>query len=245
MENRVCIVTGAGKGIGFQVAKDFILDKNIVYACTKSYADNINKLKSELPDEYSDNLFLELFDINDYVKSREFVQKIWKSHKRIDVLVNSVGVSHGSLFTMSTMSDMERIFKTNYFSIVHFMQICSKLMARKKEGVICNISSISAFRNDPGTMIYGSSKCALNFATKVIAKELGASNIRINSVAPGVTATAMLDNMDQKAIDKQVLDSALNKVAKTSDISSLVHYLCSEKASHITGQIIKVDGGQL
>ena len=68
-------------------------------------------------------------------------------------------------------------------------------------------------------------------------------NIRINSVAPGVTSTDMLNNMDQKAIDRQILDSALSKLAQTSDISSLVSYLCSEKASHITGQIIRVDGG--
>lgn len=245
MSTRVCIVTGAGRGIGFQVAKDFIMENNIVYACTKSYTENINKLKSELPVDYSKNLFLELFDINDYGTSKEVIKKIWKSHNRIDVLVNSVGIPHGALFSMSKMSDMEKIFRTNYFSIIHFMQICSKFMARKKAGVMCNISSISSFRSDPGTMIYGSSKCALNFATKVIAQELGAANIRINSVAPGVTSTDMLNNMDQKAIDKQIIDSALSKLAKTSDVSSLVSYLCSEKASHITGQIIKVDGGQI
>lgn len=245
MTNKVCIVTGAGKGIGFQVVKDFLLDNNIVYACTKSSTTNINSLKESLPERFSRNLFIELFDINDHKISKDVIQKVWKRNNKIDILVNCAGIAHGALLSMSKMSDMEKVFKTNFFSIIHFIQLCSRFMAKRQEGSICNISSISSFRNDPGSLIYGSSKCALNFATKVIAQELGDSNIRINSVAPGVTLTEMLHQMDDKLIEKQRQSSALKKIATTTEISSIIQFLCSSSASHITGQIIKVDGGQL
>ena len=118
-------------------------------------------------------------------------------------------------------------------------------MSRKKIGSIVNISSISSFRFDEGTLAYGASKAALNFATSILAKELGSHGIRVNAVAPGITNTPMLNNMDKKAIDKQIYDSALKKIAFPSEIASLVSFLCKNNASHITGQIIKVDGGQL
>ena len=92
-------------------------------------------------------------------------------------------------------------------------------------------------------MAYGSSKAALNFATKVIARELAPFNIRVNAVAPGVTETDMLNKMDKKSIDQQINISSLKKVAKTFEIASVIAFLSSENSSHITGQIIKVDGG--
>lgn len=245
MTQKVFIVTGSGKGIGFQVVQDLIIKKQIVVACTKSSSSNLDKLKQSLKEEEIKNFLILKFDLNDYDQSKEVVQKIWKIYTKIDVLINCAGISHGSLFNMTKISDMEKVFNTNFFSLIQFSQLCSRYMMRRKTGAICNISSITSFRSDEGTLVYGASKSALNYSTKIIAKELGAYGIRVNAVAPGVTKTDMLNLMDKSAIQKQVEESSLKKIADPKEISSVILFLCSEEAKHITGEIIKVDGGQL
>ena len=117
-------------------------------------------------------------------------------------------------------------------------------MSRNKKGSIVNISSITSFQNESGTLAYGSSKSALNYATKIIAKELGAFGINVNAVAPGVTNTPMLEKMNSESIKKQISLSSNKKIAEPQDIASVIYFLCSEESKHITGQIINVDGGQ-
>ena len=241
IENKICIVTGAGRGIGLKVVHDLLDMGNIVIACSKTKSKALEKISKEK--DMSEILFEYTFDISDQEKSKEIIQSIWKKFRRIDILINCVGIPHGSLFLMTKIEDLKNIFNINYFSILYIIQLCSRLMSRNKKGVICNISSSSSFLSDPGTLVYGSSKAALNFSTKVLSKELSEYGIRINTVAPGVTKTDMLDMMDQLSIQKQLEQSSLKKIADPSQISSVIIFLCSDAASHITGQTVKVDGG--
>ena len=238
--NKLCIVTGAGKGIGLSIVKLFLKNNNIVFACTKNNTSQLDILKESSPS----NLNILKFDINDNDACKDNLKLIWKKYSRIDILVNCAGVPHGSLFSMTKIEDIKEVFQTNFFSLLSFTQNCSRLMARNSCGVICNISSVSSYRKDQGTLAYGSSKAALNFATRVLARELANSGIRVNCVAPGVTETEMLNEMDKKAIDAQLEQSCLSKIAKPKEIASVVEFLCSDYASHMTGQILRVDGGQ-
>jgi 3-oxoacyl-[acyl-carrier protein] reductase len=117
------------------------------------------------------------------------------------------------------------------------------LMMRNKSGSIINISSSTAHIADPGTLAYGCSKAALNRATQSMATELGASGIRVNGIAPGVTDTDMGAEMDEAARSKLIMASVLKKAATPQDIANLALFLASDLSSHITGQIISVDGG--
>ena len=159
-------------------------------------------------------------------------------------MVNSAGVPYGNLFALTKDADMENVFQTNYFSLLNFTQLISRVMGKNKKGSIINISSSTSFNADIGTLAYGSSKVALNYATEVLSKELASQGIRVNAVAPGITDTAMLKKMDLKAIDEQLKASSLKKIANPDQIASVIMFLCSQESSHITGQIIKVDGGQ-
>ena len=239
---KVAIITGASGGIGLQLVKDFLIENYIVCAFARSNIDDLEKLKSE--SEHIDNLKIFKFDLNSSEDLKITIKNIWKEFSRIDVLVNSAGEPHGSLFSMTRIEDLEKIFKINLFSAIIISQLCARLMQRRNSGVICNISSVSSYRGDAGTLVYGASKAALNFATKVMANELGKCNIRVNGIAPGVTNTKMLSKMDKNAINLQIEQSALGKIANVKNISDAVKFLCSQNASHITGQIIRVDGGQ-
>ena len=240
----IAVVTGAGSGIGFSIVEKLLSNNFIVYACTGSKTKNLEEFLSRVNEEKKNRLLIKKFDINNSEYSKLVVQEIFKKYKRIDVLVNSAGIPHGNLFLLTKLSDIKKVFQTNLFSLLSFTQLISRVMSRNKKGVIVNISSTTSFTADVGTLAYGSAKVALNYVTKVLSKELASQGIRVNAVAPGVTDTAMLESMDPHAIDEQLASSSLKKIAKPNQISSVVLFLCTEESSHITGQIIRVDGGQ-
>ncbi len=242
-QKRVVIVTGAGSGIGLAVVKKLVKE-NFVIACTRSNTKMLEGLLKNIPLSIKENLSINTFEIenSDYLKV--FINKIYKEYKRIDVLINCAAASHGGLFNLTKIEEIKSIFETNFFSQLELSQLVSRFMIRKKNGCIINVSSISSFKNDSGNIAYGSSKSALNYATKIMAKELGNYGINVNAVAPGVTNTPMLSKMDKFSIDDQIKRSSNKKIGEPEQIASLIQFLCSKDSSHITGQIIKIDGGQ-
>ena len=240
----IAIVTGGGSGIGFSVVKKLLKRNFVVYACTGSNTKNLENLRNDFKSDINNKLIVKRFNINDTEFSKEFIQDIYKQFKRIDILINSAGIPHGNLFLLTKSSDMKNVFQTNYFSLLTFTQFVARIMGRNKKGSIVNISSATSFSADAGTLAYGSAKAALNFATKVLSKELASQGIRVNAVAPGITDTEMLKKMDSNSINKELDLSSLKKIATPEEIASVIMFLCSEESSHITGQIIKVDGGK-
>lgn len=237
---KVSIVTGANGGIGLSIVKKFLESGYFVIGCINNKSDQLEAFinKGDYP------IIVEKIDISNYKETSDFISKIYASFKRIDILVNSAGVPHGGLLSLTKIDEIKRIFETNFFAQIHLIQLVSRLMRKNKDGYIVNISSTSSFQNEPGNIAYGTSKAALNYATKIIAKELGGYGINVNCVAPGVTNTSMLKKMDEKAIQKQLLKSSNNKMAEPHEIADLVNFLCSKNSSHITGQTITIDGGQ-
>mgnify|MGYP001403889195 CR=1 FL=1 len=240
----IAIVTGGGSGIGFSAVKELLKKNFIVCACTGSNTINLENLRNDLENDIRNRLILKKFNINDTEFSKQVVQDIYKQFKRIDVLINSAGIPYGNLFLLAKSSDISDVFQTNYFSLLTFTQFVARIMGRNKKGSIVNISSATSFSADAGTLAYGSAKAALNFATKVLSKELASLGIRVNAVAPGITDTAMLKKMDSNAINKELELSSIKKIATPKEIASVIMFLCSEESSHITGQIIRVDGGK-
>lgn len=240
----IAIVTGGGSGIGLSVVKKLLKKNFIVYACTGSKTTSLDNLRKNFGEDINNRLKVKRFNINDLKFTKQLIQDIYTQYKRIDVLVNSAGIPYGNLFFLTKGSDISNVFQTNYFSLLSLTQLVSRIMVRNKKGSIVNISSATSFSADAGTLAYGSSKAALNYATKVLSKELAGQGIRVNAVAPGITDTAMLKEMDPSAIDKELKSSSIKKIANPNQIASVIMFLCSEDSSHITGQIIKVDGGK-
>ena len=176
---------------------------------------NLDNLTKDFGKILTIELKVKKFNINDTEFSKQLIQDIYKQFKRIDVLINSAGIPYGNLFLLTKSSDMRNVFETNYFSLLTFTQFVARIMGRNKKGSIINISSATSFSADAGTLAYGSAKAALNYATKVLSKELASQGIRVNAVAPGITDTAMLKKMDSNAINKELELSSIKKIANS------------------------------
>ena len=239
--NKYAVVTGCNRGIGGAICQNFLIQGASVIGCSRE----VNKqLQMEMA-SFGQNFHNIQLDVQDETSIKEALKAIKDITKEIDILVNNAGIAHGGIFQMTPLADMRRVFEVNVFGAVAVTQAIARLMVRKKSGSIINISSTAAHLPDRGTMTYGASKAALSRITESLAQELGAMGIRANTIAPGVTETDMAKQMDGKAKERLISASALKKIAQPNDIANVALFLASNLSSHMTGQILTVDGGIL
>ena len=198
----------------------------------------------ELQEKHNAIIQTVFFDLSDEDEISNGLKELFLKEKQIDVLVNNAGmVSENRLFQMTKISDMKRVFDVNFFAAIKITQIVCRLMARAKSGSIINVCSVAGLDGDPGQLEYSCSKAALACATKKLAIELGRSGIRVNAVAPGLTDTSMLTSMNDSTESAAAKRSILERRADPSEIAEAILFLAGDKASFITGQILRVDGG--
>ena len=184
------------------------------------------------------------FDLNNKDQIKEALISINNSKKNIDILVNNAGSINTSIFQMTSENNLKNIFQTNFFSQITFTQSVMKIMLKKDSGSIIFISSTSALDADAGRGAYVATKSALDSIAKVLSKEVGSKNIRVNVIAPGLIDTDMLkNNTKQTIIENRLLNTCLNRLGATDEIAKVALFLSSDLSSYITGQTIRVDGG--
>ena len=172
------------------------------------------------------------------------MEQIENISNKIEVIVNNAGINQVSLFQMTSINKIKEIFDVNFFAHLKLTQRLMKILIKNKKGSIINISSNAADECDAGRSAYASSKSALIAFTKVLSKELGSFNIRVNAIAPGLTNTDMMG----KDVSKKILDTAINRialkrVAEPEEISNVALFLASDLSSYVSGEVIFVTGG--
>lgn len=242
MENkqRIAIVTGASKGIGREIAKNLAKKGiKVIANYNKSEVEAI-KLKEELEKQE-----IKIDIIQADVSKREGCKKIVKytleKYKKIDILINNAGISEYKLFTEETDEDWERVINTNLYSAYAMCQEVIPNMISNKSGHIINISSIWGMVGSSLEVIYSISKAGVDGLTKALAKELGPSKIKVNSIAPGAINTDMNSNLTQEEIKNLEEEIPLGKIGEVQDIAKCVNWLIED--NYTTGQIISINGG--
>lgn len=238
--NKVIIVTGASRGIGKEIAKELSKKGYTIVANYYKSEEQMISLKNELK---SENINIDIFkaDISKREETKKLVEYALNKYGKIDVLINNAGISQIKEFTHITDNDWNNMINTNLNSVFYMTQDVCKNMIHNKNGCIINMSSIWGLVGSSCEVHYSVSKAGIDAMTKALAKELGPSNIRVNSIAPGIIKTDMnkeLKTIDIKNIEEEI---PLQKIGETKDIEKCIEWLIED--NYTTGQIISINGG--
>jgi 3-oxoacyl-[acyl-carrier protein] reductase len=185
-------------------------------------------------------------DIAVFAEAEATVKAAVEAFGRLDILVNNAGMNWDGVCWKMSEEQWDRVLAVNLKGYFNFTRHTAPLFKEQKYGKIVNVTSINGLRGKFGQTNYSASKAGIVGYTKAMAKELGAFGVNVNAVAPGLIETAMLKNSEarEKIIDLAMGEMALKRLGKPEDLAAVIAFLASDKARHITGEVIKVDGGQ-
>lgn len=240
-EDKVALVTGAGRGIGRAIAESLAKEGVTVICVSRSEsscggaADAINAAGGKA--------VAKAVDVSDGAAVAACCEELLEAYSNIDILVNNAGITKDNLILRMSEEDWSSVINTNLNSCFHWVKGLARPMTRKRWGRIINISSISGIMGNAGQTNYAAAKAGMIGFTKSLAKELASRNVTANVVAPGFVETDMTADLAAAAMDKILPHIPLKRMGKVEDISGMVTYLASEEANYITGQVFTVDGG--
>ncbi len=236
------VITGASRGIGKAIAMKMAQNgANIAVLCNSSI-EQINEACVEIK-EYGVDAKGYLVDVSNFEKTIEISKQVLADFGFIDVIVNNAGITRDALMLMMKEDDFDKVIDVNLKGPFNVVKSFIRPMLKKKTGAIVNITSISGMMGNAGQSNYSASKAGLIGLTKTWAKEFSAKGVRCNAVAPGFIMTDMTEDIVDKHGEDLLKQIPLKRLGKPDDVAELVNFLASDKASYITGEIIKVDGG--
>ena len=238
--NNVIIVTGASKGIGKEISKELAKKGNTIIANYNKSEKEIKELQQELEKQ---NIKIDIYkaDVSKREEATNLVKYTIQKYVKIDVLINNAGISQIKEFTQITDEDWNNMINTNLNSVFYMSQEACHNMIHNKKGCIINISSIWGITGASCEVHYSVSKAGVDALTKALAKELGPSNIRVNSIAPGIINTEMNAHLSEEEKQNIEEEIPLEKIGKAIDIERCVEWLIKDE--YTTGQVISINGG--
>ena len=238
LQNKVCIVTGAGRGIGRTIAETFAQEGAMVYALDIREEDLMWT-------EGNNSVFGSFVDICDFSAVKNCVMAIKKAHGHIDVLVNNAGLISYEMMSMIDYDKFRKMIDVNVVALIHMMQLVARIMIRQQAGSVINMASMVAVKGAAGQLSYAATKGAVISATKSAAKELANSHIRVNAIAPGMVGTERFKAVLEEKFSQKINDIPFGRLAEPKDIANAALYLASDLSSYVTGQVLGVDGAAI
>ena len=236
------LLTGASGGIGYAIARKFLENSDAKMILQyNAHAQKIESLKEEFPyriDSYK-------ADLSDEKNVVEFLKEVDDAYKKLDIIIHSAGISVVDTINHTKVEDISKIISVNLKSPILITQKLVGKMIEKKSGVIIFISSMWGITGSSCESVYSATKGGIIAFSNSLSKELGPSNIRVNSVSPGFINTAMNDNIKVEDRDLFVSEIPLLRAGEATDVSNAIYFLCSDEASYISGANLRVDGGYL
>ena len=243
LENKVAVITGAGRGIGRAIALELAgAGSDIVVSDIDTSTSG--QVTSEIQAAGRKSISV-TGDVSRLQDAQILIDKTVENFGKIDFLINNAGITRDNLLLRMTEEEFDSVIAVNLKGTYNCMRAAAKTFMKQRSGRIVNIASVVGQMGNPAQINYAASKAGVIGMTKTVAKELASSNILVNAVAPGFIETAMTAKLPQEARDKLTGLIPLNRLGGPIDVAKVVLFLCSDSASYITGQIINVDGGMV
>lgn len=242
LTGKVALVTGAGRGIGKEIA--VTLAKNgaqviVNYNGSKEAAEKVVAQIHELGGEAQ----AMQCNVSDEESVKKMIQEISKQYKHIDILVNNAGITKDNLIMRMTEAEFMQVIDTNLKGAFHMIRGLSRMFLKQRSGKIINISSVSGLMGNAGQSNYAASKAGIIGMTKSVAREFASRGICVNAVAPGFIDTEMTRVLSDEAKEQLKQWIPAGRIGVAADVANLVLFLASDASDYITGQVISVDGG--
>jgi 3-oxoacyl-[acyl-carrier protein] reductase len=252
VKDKVAFVTGGSQGIGTAISLDLAENGADVCLTYRKHEDEAMEIASEIEKMGRKALAVHC-DLASFEAAGKAVEACMEKFGHVDILVNNAGMNWDGVSWKMSEEQWDRVIEVNlkgYFNMVRHVVpgMRDRAKAEKTGGRIINVTSINGLRGKFGQSNYSASKAGIIGYTKALAKELGRAGITVNAVAPGLIETSMLMGLkpeDKEKVEKLALgEMALPHIGQPKDVAHLVTFLSSDNARHITGEVIKVDGGQ-
>ena len=242
LKNKVALITGAGRGIGKEIAKTLASCGAFVIVNYNSSPEAAEQTVKEIIKQGGMAAPVQC-DVSDFDACGKMMEMIINNYGHLDILVNNAGITRDGLIMKMSEEDFDRVLDTNLKGAFHTIRHASRYFLKQKSGKIINISSVSGVMGNAGQANYSASKAGVIGLTKSVARELASRGITCNAVAPGFIETEMTDVLPEDVKENLLASIPLKRMGQTKDIAETVAFLASDKAAYITGQTISVDGG--
>ncbi|MBE6975629.1 MAG: 3-oxoacyl-ACP reductase FabG [Ruminococcaceae bacterium] len=242
LQNKVAVITGGSRGIGYATAEKFLQEGAtvVITASSKATAEKaVNKLLERYPKARVSGISPVL---SDYESVRTAFREVADTFGTIDILVNNAGVSESTPLADYTEELFDKVMDLNVKGVFNATRAATEYMEKQGSGVILSTSSMVSRYAQPSGFAYPASKFAVNGMTLSWARELGPKGIRVNAVAPGITETDMMKAVPQEVIEPLVRQIPLGRLGQPGDIANAFAFLASDEAAYITGVVLHVDG---
>ncbi len=236
--NRKILITGASRGIGEAIARQFAKESDELYLVCRKQIEKLQKLQQELQDAYGIQVHTFQVDVSNVAE----VEKLFKSLPALDVVINNAGISYVGLLTDMSNDEWDHVIATNLSSLFYICKNAVPGMVSRKQGKIINISSVWGNVGASMEVAYSASKGGINSFTKALAKELAPSNIQVNAIACGVIDTQMNACFSKEDMEALIEEIPADRIGQPKDVAMLVSDI-SKTSDYLTGQIITLDGG--
>ena len=242
LENKVALVTGAGRGIGRAIAIALAEEGAEVIVNYNGSEERAKEVKQTI-EENGGKASIYKCNVSDFEACETMIREIVKEHGHLDILVNNAGITRDNLIMKMSEEDFDAVINANLKGCFNTIKAVSRQMLRQRSGRIINITSVSGILGNAGQANYSASKAGIIGLTRTMARELASRGITVNGIAPGFVDTDMTKVLPEQVREAATAQIPLGRFGQPEDIANMAVYLASEKASYITGQIISVDGG--
>lgn len=242
LENKVALVTGAGRGIGRSIALTLASCGAAVIVNYNGSKDRAFEVVQEITAQGGTAEAVGC-NVADFCACEAMIKDIVTKYGHLDILVNNAGITKDNLLMRMSEQEYDDVLSINLKGAFNTIRHASRYFLKNRSGKIINIASVSGVMGNPGQANYSASKAGLIGLTKSVARELGSRGICVNAIAPGFIHTEMTQKMPEGVLDQAKETIPLKRLGSTEDVAGMVAFLASPMGDYITGQVIAVDGG--